>query len=224
MVTAPVRIVTNIATGDEKDESLADIAKKEDLDCGFYLVLPLIGPSNLRDTVADTAGYAANPVAQVTVLSAGDAVDKRIRGEARIKQLDGALDKYAMARSASMQGRGCLVVEDADAPTAKEARGKIDVTTEFDDNGELYCIRVHDTGGGMPEGVMAKVFDPFFTTKEVGVGTGLGLSVSYGIINSMGGTITASNIGAGCEMTVELPVSNEVENEGSDASESASAG
>lgn len=118
MVTAPVRIVTNIATGDEKDESLADIAKKEGMDCGFYLVLPLIGPSNLRDTVADTAGYAANPVAQVTVLSAGDAVDKRIRGEARIKQLDGALDRYAMARSASMQGRGCLVVEDGDAPSA----------------------------------------------------------------------------------------------------------
>lgn len=118
LVTAPVRIVTNIATGDEKDESLSDVAKKEGMDCGFYLVLPLIGPSNLRDTVADTAGYAANPVAQVTVLSAGEAVDKRIRGEANIKQLDGALDKYAMARSASMQGRGCLVVEEGDAPSA----------------------------------------------------------------------------------------------------------
>lgn len=116
------------------------------------------------------------------------------------------------------------ILETAGTATVREARGRIDVSTGFDESGETFCIRVHDTGGGMPEGVMAKVFDPFFTTKEVGVGTGLGLSVSYGIINSMGGTITASNVDKGCEMIIELPVSTDLSSEQPDSSENASAG
>jgi two-component system NtrC family sensor kinase len=51
------------------------------------------------------------------------------------------------------------------------------------------------------------VFDPFFTTREVGQGTGLGLSVCYGIVREHGGTITARNaVGGGAAFTIELPV------------------
>ncbi len=92
-----------------------------------------------------------------------------------------------------------------------ESIGKISVElTEVTDDA-IVCIRVRDTGGGISESSLERIFDPFFTTKEVGVGTGLGLSVSYGIVNAMGGSIVAQNIDGGCEFTVELPITQQAE-------------
>ena len=52
-----------------------------------------------------------------------------------------------------------------------------------------------------------KIFDPFFTTKEVGTGTGLGMAISFGIIEVHGGTINIeSDVGQGSTLTVSLPV------------------
>ncbi|WP_259639973.1 ATP-binding protein, partial [Pseudomonas syringae] len=48
----------------------------------------------------------------------------------------------------------------------------------------------------------------FFTTKPVGVGTGLGLSVSYGIVDQMGGQLSVSNVGEGARFQIELPIFN----------------
>jgi C4-dicarboxylate-specific signal transduction histidine kinase len=63
------------------------------------------------------------------------------------------------------------------------------ITIHAEDAGDRVVIEVEDTGPGVPPGDEAKLFQPFFTTKPVGQGTGLGLSVSYGIIDSMGGTM-----------------------------------
>jgi two-component system NtrC family sensor kinase len=68
-------------------------------------------------------------------------------------------------------------------------------------------LKVKDTGGGIPSENLDKLFDPFFTTKEVGQGTGLGLAVSYGIVQRHGGTIRVeSEVGKGSTFTVWLPI------------------
>jgi two-component system NtrC family sensor kinase len=76
-------------------------------------------------------------------------------------------------------------------------------------------IAITDTGSGIPPEIMDKLFDPFFTTKEVGQGTGLGLSVSHGIVERHGGTIMVqSKLQSGSTFHVWLPAEEQVlENE-----------
>jgi C4-dicarboxylate-specific signal transduction histidine kinase len=75
---------------------------------------------------------------------------------------------------------------------------------------KAVVIVVSDTGHGMPASVSQRVFEPFFTTKPPGEGTGLGLSVSYGIIQAHGGTISVeSTLEVGTTFTISLPLYKE---------------
>jgi two-component system NtrC family sensor kinase len=84
--------------------------------------------------------------------------------------------------------------------------GLITVRGKATGNGTVE-VDVTDTGIGIPEDDVGSVFDPFFTTKEVGTGSGLGLFVSFGIVEKHGGTMTLhSKVGNGTTFTVQLPV------------------
>jgi signal transduction histidine kinase len=90
------------------------------------------------------------------------------------------------------------------AQQAIPGEGEIVVSTSEDEHG--FAVSVKDSGTGVPAEVLSKIFDPFFTTKEPGVGTGLGLSLSYGIISRLGGTIECRSVpGEGAEFIVKLP-------------------
>ncbi|MDA8433862.1 MAG: DUF3365 domain-containing protein [Nitrospiraceae bacterium] len=76
---------------------------------------------------------------------------------------------------------------------AMKTGGTIMIRTEYDREKKGVRILFSDTGPGIPEGMKDKIFEPFFTTKPPGEGTGLGLAVSYGIVEEHGGEISVSS-------------------------------
>ena len=97
-----------------------------------------------------------------------------------------------------------LIVNAAQAQPEGQ-RGKIVIKT-----GTLLdkvWIEISDNGSGISKEHINKIFEPFFTTKELGAGTGLGLSVSYGIIQRHNGALTVSSeLGVGTCFRIEIPV------------------
>jgi len=93
---------------------------------------------------------------------------------------------------------------------AKHAVGKagaIRLSTAYNRSARQVTIKIADTGCGIEKKNISHIFDPFFTTKQTGEGTGLGLSVSYGIIKNHGGNISVeSEPGKGATFTVVLTV------------------
>jgi PAS domain S-box-containing protein len=90
-------------------------------------------------------------------------------------------------------------------------KGQIVVSTKMEKANVIVSIK--DNGCGIPSDVVTKIFDPFFTTKTVGQGIGLGLTISYGIVQEHCGTIHVnSQKGKGTEIIVELPISQFSEN------------
>lgn len=89
-------------------------------------------------------------------------------------------------------------------------KGRISISTstaEFFSTSELVVV-ITDTGCGIPENDLSRVFEPFFSTKREGQGTGLGLSVTYGLVRNLGGTIQISSVvDQGTVVTLRIPVS-----------------
>ncbi len=82
------------------------------------------------------------------------------------------------------------------------------VRTRHETEGDRACIEIEDNGPGIDETTRKRIFEPFFTTKKVGVGTGLGLSVSYFIIaeNHAGEMSVESDPGKGARFIIRLPL------------------
>jgi len=96
------------------------------------------------------------------------------------------------------------------ASNAMPQGGTLTVTTRATEAGEASSrgveIQFSDTGHGIPPENLSKIFDPFFTTMPVGKGVGLGLSISYSIIQQHQGSIEVeSQVGKGTTFTIRLP-------------------
>jgi two-component system, NtrC family, sensor kinase len=98
------------------------------------------------------------------------------------------------------------------AAQAMGGKGELNVKTLFLPITGRVRIEIVDTGPGIPEHVLPHIFDPFFTTKQEGEGTGLGLSLVYGIVETHGGQIKARNVpGGGAAFIIELPIQSKAE-------------
>ncbi len=119
-----------------------------------------------------------------------------------IQQCDPALPPVMADRSQLGQVFMNLFVN---AVQAMEERGTITIVTRYAEPDDMIEILISDTGAGIPQEKIGLIFDPFFTTKPSGKGSGLGLSIAYGIITKHQGTISVSSeVGKGTTFTIRL--------------------
>ena len=90
--------------------------------------------------------------------------------------------------------------------TPEGGQVQIDIFPEDGDLGDQTCLRVSDSGHGIPEEHIERIFDPFFTTKDPDKGTGLGLMIAHEIVADHGGDIEVhSRSGEGSQFLIRLP-------------------
>ena len=118
--------------------------------------------------------------------------------------------QHVLAVFAELQQVVLNFVVNAEQAIVMSGRQPGRITMRTRDQDHRVILEVEDTGPGVPPEHEAKLFQPFFTTKPVGQGTGLGLSVSYGIIDSLGGRIGYRSAPAGgAVFYVDLPAASE---------------
>lgn len=124
------------------------------------------------------------------------------RGISIVKQLDPTLPSI---RADEVQMSQVLVNLITNSVYAMPTGGEIQVTTKSKDDKLILVVK--DSGVGMTADIKQKIFEPFFTTKPVGQGTGLGLSVVQGIIESHDGRINVTSApGKGSKFEIQLPL------------------
>jgi two-component system, NtrC family, C4-dicarboxylate transport sensor histidine kinase DctB len=142
-------------------------------------------------------------------------VDRAIDGtlfllESQIKAAGIVVDKtvepdlWVLGHAVQLEQVILNLVRNALDAVGDQEHGRITITAQASES--HVQIKVADNGPGIPANQLDQIFDPFFTTKALGKGLGLGLSISYGIVQDFGGQIHARNLpGGGAELTVELP-------------------
>ncbi len=132
--------------------------------------------------------------------------DKNTMVRANSSQLNRALINIVTNAKESMPDGGTLIIKTETIILDKDTT---DTTTPITP-GKYVVIKITDTGVGIDKNILPRIFDPFFTTKKFGEGSGLGLSIAYGIIKQFGGEITASSTpGKGTAISIYLPAIEE---------------
>ncbi len=148
--------------------------------------------ADLHATLESVVGVVANNFAEENVLIA--------------TEYDCSLGKVILDVGKMQQVFMNLIMN---ACQAMEHGGRLTISTRRDPEGHGFFIAFADTGCGISPEIREKIFDPFFTTKEPGYGTGLGLTVSYGIIEEHGGRIfLETEEGMGSTFTLWLPLAD----------------
>ena len=135
----------------------------------------------------------------------GKGVDLRISETAFEVQVRGYVDQLEQVLiNLMVNARDALL-----SRREKESAFKPWISMYVERDEQHVRLWVEDNGGGIDARLLERIFEPFFTTKPIGVGTGLGLSVSYGIIDNMGGQLSVRNSAEGARFCIQLPIAAE---------------
>jgi len=161
---------------------------------------------NLSLVVHECLGLLRQAVGDgVSIASQYEGFLWEIKGDRqRIEQV---LVNLAINAREAMPGGGTLTISTSNVTIENAGEpGEPDGTGVPSRSGDYVCLRVSDTGCGIPQDALPKIFEPFFSTKEPGTNTGLGLATVYGIIEQSGGCIfVESQPGTGATFTIYLP-------------------
>ena len=168
------------------------------------------GARRTKDIVLGLRNFSRLDEAKVKEVDIHEGIDSTLEllaGEMRpriqVKKIYGQLPKVICYPSQMNQVFMNII---SNAVHAIQGSGEIIITTNQADKNRIE-ISIRDTGAGMTKEVQEKLFDPFFTTKGVSQGTGLGMSITYGIIEKHGGEISVkSKLGQGSEFIIKLPI------------------
>jgi signal transduction histidine kinase len=201
-INNPIGIILGFAqliaqrTQDEKIKSFAVAAEREAV--------------RVRRIVSDLLGFARQTTSEMTRVDLRQTIDQTLRlveyqlGKDNIQVVRqyAAEPNWVMADSDQLQQVVMNLVQNA--RQAMPTGGQLSLRTWTGQ--AVHAFSVADTGTGIAPDIIDHIFDPFFTTKPVGQGTGLGLSVSYGLIARLGGDIqVSSQPGQGSAFTITLP-------------------
>ena len=152
---------------------------------------------NLALFARQQPGQAAHVRFADVITSVAELRQRRLESEDIELVVDDRSTHHVMAVFTELQQVVLNFVVNAEQAILMSGRLPGRITIRGRDEGERVLIEVEDTGPGVPPENEPKLFQPFFTTKPVGQGTGLGLSVSYGLIDSMGGHMGYRRAAAG---------------------------
>jgi len=167
--------------------------------------------------IRNLALFARQQTGEATRVRHGDVIvsvaelrQRRLESEDIELRVEDGSKQHVLAVMTELQQVVLNFVVNAEQAIVMSGRRPGRITLRTRDEGDRVILEVEDTGPGVPHDNEAKLFQPFFTTKPVGSGTGLGLSVSYGIIDSLGGHIGYRRAPAGGAIFYfDLPAASE---------------
>ena len=187
---------------DDVKNDLILIQKESARACGIIRNLALFAR---QQTGEATRLRHADVIASVAELR-----QRRLESEDIELRVEDGSKQHVLAVMTELQQVVLNFVVNAEQAIVMSGRRPGRITLRTRDEGDRVILEVEDTGPGVPHDNEAKLFQPFFTTKPVGQGTGLGLSVSYGIIDSLGGHIGYRRAPAGGAIFYfDLPAASE---------------
>lgn len=204
-----------VKVAEEEPEKLDKEVKKADLEYIEKDLPKLItscedGARRTRDIVIGLRNFSRLEESQLKLVDIHEGLDNTLRlltGELKnriqVRKNYGQLPKISCYPSELNQVFMNIL---SNAAQAIEGDGEIRITTKTRGKDEVE-ISIRDSGKGMSKATVEKIFDPFFTTKATGQGTGLGMSISYSVIQKHGGEIIVqSEPNKGSEFKIILPV------------------